>query len=88
MGPQGWPLKFVKHTIDATSVPPSTAGPHGSCPLHLLHLSNLSIMIGMPNRCCILELRANQCFVCKFLSMPRCKGQFAPKKTHCPSCLS
>ena len=32
----------------------------GSCPLHLLHLSNLSFMIGMPNRCYILELRVNQ----------------------------
>ena len=32
--------------------------------------------------------RANQCFVCNFLSMPRCKGQIAPKKTQCLSCLS
>ena len=68
--------------------PPSPAGPHGSCPLHLLHLSNLRFMIGIPNRCCILELRANQCFVCNFLSVPRCKGQIAPKKTHRISCLS
>ena len=37
------------------------------CPLQLLHLLNLSFVIGMPNRCCILELRVNQfiCFVCK-----------------------
>ena len=41
----------------------------------------------MPNRCCILELRTNQCFVCNFLSVPRCKGQIAPKKTQCLSCL-
>ena len=67
---------------------PSPAGPPGSCPLHLLHLSNLSFMIWMPNRCCILELRANQCFVCNFISVPRCKGQIAPKKTQCLSCLS
>ena len=49
---------------------------------------NLRFMIGMPNRCCIFELRANQCFLCNFLSVPRCKGQIAPKKTHCLSCLS
>ena len=58
-----------------------------SCPLYLLHLSNLSFMIGMQNRCCILELRTNQCFVCNFLSVPRCKGQIALKKTQCLSCL-
>ena len=39
----------VKHIADATGVPPSPAGPPGRCPLHLLHLSNLSFMIGMPN---------------------------------------
>ena len=55
--------------------------------LYLLHLSNLSFMIGMPNMCCILELRTNQCFVCNFLSELRCKGQIAPKKTNCLSCL-
>ena len=86
-GPQGWPLKIVKHVADATGVSPSPAGPPGSCPLNLLRLSNLSFMIGMPNRCCILELRTNQCFVCNFLSVPRCKGQIAPKKTQCLSCL-
>ena len=57
-GLQGWPLKFVKHVADATGVSPSPAGPPGSCPLYLLHLSNLSFMIGMPNRCCILKLRS------------------------------
>ena len=82
-GLQGWPLKFVTHIADATGVPTSPAGPPDSCPLHRLHLSNLRFMIGMPNRCCILELRANQCFVCNFLSVPRRKGQIAPKKTHC-----
>ena len=40
------------------------------------------------NRCCILELRSNQWFVCNFLSVPRCKGQIGPKKTKCLSCLS
>ena len=87
MGLQGWPLKFIQHVADATGFSPSPAGQPGSCPLHLLHLSNLSIVIGMPNKCCILELRANQCFVCNFLSVPECKGQIAPKKTICLSCL-
>ena len=55
---------------------------------HLLHLLNLSFMIGMPNRSCILKLRPNQCFVCNFLSMPRCQCQIASKKTQSLSCLS
>ena len=64
---------------DATNVSPSPAGPPGCCPLPNLHLSNLSVMIWMPNRCCILELGANQCFVCNFLSMLiMYKGQIAP----------
>ena len=75
MGLQGWPLKYVQHAADATGVSPSFAGPPGSCPLHLLHMSNLSFMIWMPNRCCILELRVYQCFVCNFLSVSWCKGQ-------------
>ena len=87
-GLQGWPLKLVKHVADASDVFLSPAGPPGSCPLYLHHLSNLSFMIGMSNRCCILELRANQCFVCNFLSVPRCKGQIAPMKTQCHICLS
>ena len=45
-------------------------------------------MIVMSNRCYILKLRTNQSFVCNFLSVPRCKGQIAPKKTHCLSFLS
>ena len=73
---------------DVTCFSQSPAGPSGSCPLHLLQLSNLSFMIGMPNRYCILELRVNQSFVCNFLSVPRGKGQIAPKKTQCLSCLS
>ena len=81
-GSPGMATQVVKHIADATGVPPSPAGPPGSCPLHLLHLSNLRFMIGMPNRCCILELRANQCFVCNFLSVPRCKSQIAPKKSN------
>ena len=60
----------------------------GQHPLHLLHLLNLSCMIGMPNRSCILKLRPNQCFVCNFLSMPRCQCQIAPKKTQSLSCLA
>ena len=87
-GLQGWPLKFVKHVADATGVSPSPADPPGSCSLYLLQLSNLSLMIEMPNRCCILELWANQCFVFNFLSVPRCKGEIAPMKTQCLICLS
>ena len=87
MGLQGWPLTFVKHVADATGVSLSPAGHPGSCPLHLLHLSNLSCMIGMLNRRCILELRANQCYACNFLCVPRCIGKIAPKKEHCLSCL-
>ena len=60
-------IKLGKHAADATGVSLSPAGPPGSCPLHFLHLTNLSFMIGMTNRCCILKLRANQCFVCSSL---------------------
>ena len=87
-GLQGWPLKLVQHIADATCVPPSPAGPPSSCPLHLLYLLNLKFVIGIPYRCCILELRSNQCFVCNFLCMLRCQSQIAPKKTHCLSCLA
>ena len=87
-GLQGWPLKRVQPVADASCVPPSPAGPHNSCPLHLLYLFNLKFVIGNPNRCCILELRGNHFFVCNFLSVPRCQGQIAPKTTHCPSCLT
>ena len=52
---------------------------HNFCP---------SFIIGMPNWNCILELRTNQCFVCYFLCMPRCKSQIAPKKTQCLSCFT
>ena len=46
---------------------PSPVGPPDSFPLHLLHLLNLSFVIEMPNRCCILEVRANKYVVCNFL---------------------
>ena len=90
-GLQGWPLKFVQHIADATCISPSPAGPPCSCPLHLLYLCNLSFEIGMPNRSCILELRANHCLICNILSrvsVPRCQCQIAPKKTHCLSCFT
>ena len=87
-GLQGWPLKFVQHVADATCIPPSHAGPHSSCHLPILYLLNLKFVIGMLNRCCILELRANQCFVCNFLRMPRCQCQIVLKKTNCLSCLT
>ena len=82
-GFQGWPLKCVQHVADVTCVLPSPAGPPCSCTLHLHYLLNLKFVVGIPNRCCILELRANQCFVCNFLSMPSCQDQIAPKKTEC-----
>ena len=50
-------------------------------------LSQFHYNIGMPNGSCILELRANQCLVCNFLCMPRCKCQIAPKKTQSLSCF-
>ena len=65
----------------------SPAGLHDSCPLHLLHLSYLNFVICMPNRCCTPEMKSNQWFVYNFLSVHRCKGQTAPKKIHCLSCL-
>ena len=82
---QGWPLEFIQHIIDATLVLPSPAGPPGCCLLHFLHLLCLNVIIGTPNRSCIFKLRTNQCFVCNFLCMPRCKSQTAPKKTQCLS---
>ena len=69
-------------------VPPLRAGPSVMCPLHLHHLLNLSFMKGMPNTRCILELRANLCFVCNFFSVPRCQCQIARKKTHYLSCYT
>ena len=53
-----------------------------------VHLLCLSVIIGMPNRSYILELKTNHCFVCNFLCMPRCKSQIAPKKTQCLSCFT
>ena len=85
MGLQGWPLKFVQHIADATCISPSPAGPPGSCPLHLLHLCNLSFVIGTPNMSCILELRANQLLYATSFNVPRCQCQTVPKKTHCLS---
>ena len=75
---QGWPLKFVQHTTDATCISPSPEGPPCSCPLHFPHLLSLIFVIGIPNRCCIL-----QCLICNFLRLPRCEVQIAPKKTYC-----
>ena len=48
----------------------------------------LSFIIGMPNISCILKLRTNQCFVCNFLCVPRCKSQLALKKPQCRCCFS
>ena len=64
-------ISVKRHVADATCIPPSLAGSPTSFPLHPLYLLNLKFVIGIPTRCCILELRANQCFVCNFLSMPR-----------------
>ena len=70
----------VRPADPGTGVPPSPAGPPCCSLLHFSHLSSLSIIIGMPNRSCILKLRSNQCFVCNFLCMPRCQCQIAPMK--------
>ena len=52
MGLKGWPLKLVQHITesDATCISTSPACPHGSCPLQILYLSNLSFVIGMSTR--------------------------------------
>ena len=73
--PPGMATRFVQHIVDATPVPPSPAGPPVCGLLHFLHLFCRSFIIGIPNRSCILEHRTNQCFVCNFLCMPRCKSQ-------------
>ena len=87
-GPPGMANQVHQAVIDATGIMPSPADPPGCCLLHFLHLFCLSFIIGMPNKSCILELRANQCLVCNFLCMPRCKSQIAPKKTQSLSCFS
>ena len=74
-----------KHVADATGVSPSPAGPPGSCPLYLLHLSNLSFMIGMPNRCCILELRTTNVLYATSLV---CLGAKAGSGTPRPKTIS
>ena len=76
---QGWPLESVQHIVDTSPVPQSPAGPPSCCLLHFLHLFFLSVIIVMPNRSCILQLRTDQCFVCNFLCMPRCKSKIALK---------
>ena len=76
-GIHGWPLKFVQHIADATCISPSPASPPGSW---LLHLCLLNPSFVIPNRCCIIELRANQYFVCNFLSLPRCKAKLRRRK--------
>ena len=45
------PGMATQHIAEATCMCPSHVGP-----LHLFHLLNLSFIIGMPNKCCILEL--------------------------------
>ena len=40
MGLLGWPLEFVQHIANATCVPPSPAGPPGSCPHHLPYVED------------------------------------------------
>ena len=42
----------------------------------------LSFMIGMPNRCGILELRANQCFVCISLVRLGAKAKLRRRKSN------
>ena len=81
-GPPG----MANQVHQACHLMPSPADPPGCCLLHFFHLFCLSFIIGMPNRSCILELRANQCLVGNFLCMPRCKCLIAPKKPQSFSC--
>ena len=70
-GLQSWPLELIEDLANTTSVAPPPAGPVGCCPLYLLHLLNLSFTIWAPNRCCILQFRAYQRFVCNLLGPGR-----------------
>ena len=65
---QSWPLQLIEHLANTISVAPPPAGPAGCLPLYLLHLLNLSSPIWAPNRCCILQFRAYQSFVCNLFS--------------------
>ena len=69
-GLQSWPLQHIEHLANTTSVAPPPAGPAGCRPLYLLHLLNLSFTIWAPNRCCILQFRAYQRFVCILFCTP------------------
>ena len=86
-GLQSWPSQLIEHLAKTTSVAPPPADPAGCRPLYFLHLLNLSFTIWTPNRCCILQLRAYQSFVCNILSTPRCESQVPAKKTKNLSCF-
>ena len=86
-GLQSRPLQLIEHFANTTSVAPPPAGPVGCRPLYLLHLLNLRFTIRAPNRCCILQFRAYQSFVCNLLSTPRCESQVPSKETSSLSCF-
>ena len=77
-GLQSWPFQLIEHLTNTTSVAPIPGGPAGCHPLYLLHLLYLSFTIWAPNRCCILQFRDYQSFVC---NLHRCKSQVSAKKT-------
>ena len=86
-GFQSWPLHFIEHLTNTTSVGPPPAGPADCRPLYVLHLIYLSFTIWSPNRCCILQFRVYKRFVCNHLSTPRCKSQVSAKETLSLSCF-
>ena len=86
-GLQSWPLQLIEHLINTASVTPPPAGSGGCHPMYLLHLLNLSFTIWVPNRCCILQFRLYQSFVCNLLSTPRWESQVPAKETESASCF-
>ena len=87
-GHQSWPLQFIEHLTNTTSVVSPPAGPADCSPLYLLHLLYLIFTIWATNRCCILQFRAYQSFVCNLLiSTPRCESQVLAKETYSLSCF-
>ena len=76
LGLKSWPLQFMEHIANTTSVAPPPAGPAGCRPLYLLHLLNLSFTIWAPNKCCILQFREYQSFVASSLVLLGVKAKF------------
>ena len=65
---QRWPLEFAQHVADTTVVPSSPAVPPGCCLLYFIHHFCLIVIIGMPNRnCMILDINN----VCDIISLSK-----------------